>query len=55
MKPKSSKPKKISLYSLMNFVAHRRKEEPPMLTTIPKNDGKNVLLLFNPFSLVLPT
>jgi hypothetical protein len=55
MKPKSSKPKKKSLYYLLNFVAHRTKEKLPMPTTIPKNGSINVLLLFSPFSLVLPT
>jgi hypothetical protein len=53
--PKSSKPKNISLYSLLNFVACRRKEELPMLTIIPQNGGGNVLLFSNPFSQVLPT
>jgi hypothetical protein len=55
MKPKSSKPKNISLYSLLNFVARRRKEELPMFTTIPENGGGNVLLFSNPFCAILPT
>jgi hypothetical protein len=55
MKPKSSKPKKNYLYSLLNFVAHRRKEELPMHITVPKKGGINVLLLSSPFSPVLPT
>jgi hypothetical protein len=55
MKPKISKPKLISLYSLLNFVAHRRKEEPPKLTNVPKNSSINVLLFSSPFSPILPT
>jgi hypothetical protein len=44
MKPKNSKPKKNYFYFLLNFVAHRRKEDPPMLTNVPKNGGKNVFI-----------
>jgi hypothetical protein len=54
MKPKSSKPKKINLYYLLNFVAHRSKEDSPMVTNVPKKGGRNVLLLSSPFSPILP-
>jgi hypothetical protein len=32
---------------LLNFVAHRRKEEPPVLTAVQENGSRNALLLLS--------
>jgi len=50
---KKFKTQKDSFYFLLNFVAHRRKEEPLMFTNVPKNSGINVLLITNPSHLTL--